>query len=141
ALGKVHHHVAQPTGGLADVDHADHVRVPQPPGELGLAIEPLRDLAVGEQPRVQDLHGERPADLHVARAIDRAHRALAEPRLDQIPIGEDLADQLVGIVFVLGDFDRHQNLPNTVTVPPQPSVLGATPMRPSPPDLTHTTVL
>ena len=50
---------------------------------------------------MQHLDRERPADLDVARAIDRAHRAFAEPRLDLVAIREHLADQLVDALRIL----------------------------------------
>jgi hypothetical protein len=81
---------------LTDVDHADHVGVAQPAGELGLAREAQRDLGVGEQACVQHLDRERAADLDVARLVDDAHRAFSEAMQDLVAAGEDLADQLVG---------------------------------------------
>ena len=137
-LGEVHDHVAKPVGGLADIDDADHVRMAQPTGELGLALEPLRDLVVLEQPRVENLDRERAADLDVLGAVDRTHRALTEARLDLIAVREDLADQrvLLGLSGGLG----HQNLPSTDTAAPFPSV-GVTTRCESFPEVTNSTVV
>ena len=92
----------------------------QATSELGLALEPLRDLVVLEQLRVQDLHRERAPDLDVARLVDRTHRTFAEPHLDLIAVRKDRADQLLlrlggGRGLRLG---RHQNLPTTATAAP-----------------------
>jgi hypothetical protein len=93
----LHHQVAQAAAGLADVDHADDVGVLQRAGELGLAQEPAADGVVPEQALAQDLDRERPADLDVARAVHRAHRAVADPGLDAIARGDHRTDQAVWI--------------------------------------------
>jgi hypothetical protein len=113
ALREVHHHVVHVVE-LADVDHPDHVGVAQPARELGLALEALLDLRIGQQPRVQHLDRERAADLDVARLVDHAHRALAEPVQDLVALGEDLADQPVG----RDGLGAHQNRPTAVTATP-----------------------
>src|SRR5205814_4010447 len=113
ALGVVHHHVAHVVD-LADVDHADDVGVAQPAGELGLALEPLEDLGVLEDARVEDLDRERAADLDVAGLVHRAHRALAEAVQDLVAMGEHLADQAVGGQRL----GAHQNHPTALTVAP-----------------------
>jgi hypothetical protein len=84
ALGELHDHEVDAVLGLADVDDTDDVDVVQLARELGFALEPLAQLRIVEKPLVQHLDRERATDLDVARAIDRAHRALTQQRLDAI---------------------------------------------------------
>ncbi len=142
---EVHHHVAQAVRCLADVDDPDDVRVSQATGELGLALEALRDLRVFEELRVQHLHREGATDLHVRCFVDRAHRAFAEAHLDPIAVREDLADDLVfpallGRGSAITGAVRHQNLPLKLAMPP-PSVIGAMTSCDSFPDVANNTTV
>ena len=64
---------------LAAVEHADHVRVLEPGGGLGLAPEALHELLVlGEAP-VEHLQRHVAPEVNVLRAVHVGHPAGAEP--------------------------------------------------------------
>ena len=140
ALREVHDHVAEPIGRLSDVDHADHVRVAEATGELGLTLEALSDLVVLEQVAVKYFDRKRSTDLHVLGAEDRAHRPFAEAHLDEIAVREGLSDQRIRFEL-FGDLDGHQKLPKYVTAPPPVSGVGVTTRCESFADVTNSTVV
>ena len=43
-----------------------------------------------------ELQGDHALDEDVAGSVDDAHPALAEPRLEAVPTGDDLADHRIG---------------------------------------------
>ena len=51
---------------------------------------------IGREHRVHDLHGQRPIDQLVARAIDGCHTALADDLLDDVPPRKQRADPRIG---------------------------------------------
>ena len=133
ALGQLHHHVVDAGRRLADVDDADHVGVTQAAGEIGLAVEPLGDPGVREQRGVEHLDREPALELDVPRAVDRAHRARAEERLDPVALGEHLAEQRIGgrvglLRLELRLLARHQNRPTALTETPSAPGVTTTPV-------------
>ena len=99
---QLHHHEPRAVRRLADVDHADHVRMTNLAAELRLAIEAARELRVAGPVAVQDFDRERAAELHVRRAIHRAGRAAAELLFDPVTRREDRAEQVVAHRVELG---------------------------------------
>ena len=59
-------------------------------GQVGLARQPLQELRVGRQLRVQHLDGHQPIHAHLPGLVDHAHRPLAE-LLQQLIAGDLLA--------------------------------------------------
>ena len=80
---------------LAEVDHADRVRVIEAAGGAGLGDEADRRALVAEEVRVDDLHRDRASEGLLLGPIDAAHTADADELEDPVAPGERGADQSV----------------------------------------------
>ena len=69
---------------FADVEDRDDVRMRQARGGLRLPIEPRPDVGIVFDIGHQDFEGDVPAHRFVARAVDDAHPAAADPFDDVI---------------------------------------------------------
>jgi hypothetical protein len=103
AVGEIHRQVEQALGGLADVDHADHVGMIEAARGVGLVGEPGPRLAVVADLAERHLDREPPRHADVARAVHAADAAVADHVLDLIALGEHGADQQI---VVARDQDR-----------------------------------
>ena len=77
----------QPAADLAVVVDRDHVRLGELRGERGLPPEPAAVLGVGRELLLEPLDRDRPVALHVERAVDLAHAAPADQRVE--PVGAE----------------------------------------------------
>ena len=78
--------------GDAEVDGGRHVVVLQRPRRLGLALEPVQDVAPLGEVAAQELDREAPADDGVMRLVDDAHPAPREQANDPVLPADDLTD-------------------------------------------------
>ena len=72
---------------LAGVMQRQDVRVLNVGGDLDLAEKPFRTQDAGEV-GVEDLHGDRPVMLRVARQVDGGHAAPAQLTLQDVSPGD-----------------------------------------------------
>ena len=91
----LHHEVELALLGLADVVDVDDVGVIDAVGGARLAQHPGAEVRLAAQVGPDQLEGDHPIDEDVPGAVHDAHPALAEPRLEAIPAGDDLSDQRV----------------------------------------------
>ena len=89
------HHQVELRAVLAEVDHADRVRVVEAARRAGLGDEADRGALVAEQVRVDDLDRDRAAERLLLGAVDAAHAADADELEDHVAAGERGADQRV----------------------------------------------
>ena len=82
AVEQLGHHIL-PILELAGIEDGDEVRVIERRGQLGFALEPA---APGRVRQIigEELHGDRPVELRIDRAVDDAHPAFAENVFDAI---------------------------------------------------------
>jgi hypothetical protein len=78
-------------GGLARVEHGEDVRMLEPCDGADLALKALRAKARREL-GMQDLEGDQPIVLDVAREVDRGHPALAELALEKVAVSESFSE-------------------------------------------------
>jgi hypothetical protein len=86
----VGHGEPEVAGRLAGIEDREDMRVLQPGGELDLALEPIGAEGDGHR-RQEDLEGDGSLVLEVPGEIDRGHPAPAELALDEVAIGQGLA--------------------------------------------------
>ena len=70
--------------GLADVVDVDDVRVVDAVGRARLAQHPGPQVRLAPQVRADQLHRDDAVDEHVAGAVDDAHAAFADARLEAV---------------------------------------------------------
>ncbi len=88
ALEVLEHEVGRAVGHHVVVGDADDVRMAEPGGDLGLALEAAQDLFAGEvgvQELDRDLLAGQPA---MRRQEDRAHAATADQGFDRVGLGD-----------------------------------------------------
>src|SRR5262249_50463865 len=95
AVEVLHDEVEGAVRRRAGVGDIDDVGVADLRGGAGLAPEPLDDLLAVPEARVQDLDGQAPPDVDVARFVDAAHRALAAQALEQVAAAQRRPDARV----------------------------------------------
>jgi hypothetical protein len=71
--------------GLTRGEDRDDVRVIHRGGGPGLADEPLLELLVPGQHRIEDLERDLPVQLEVVRAVDDSHPAAADLLIEPVP--------------------------------------------------------
>ena len=81
--------------GLADVVDVDDVRVVDAVGGARLAQHPRAKMRLAAQIGANQLQRDDAIDEHVAGAIDDAHAAFAEARLEPVAPGDDLAEHRI----------------------------------------------
>ena len=108
AVEELHRHEQPAVGGLAEVEHADGVRVLEPRARLRLVVEALDPLRIRRHLRVEHLDCDDAIDRDLARLVDDAHAALADTSLDLVPAVDDLADE--GILLVHGGLSFTRSL-------------------------------
>ena len=86
---------SRPSCGLAEVEHADRVRVLQPRARLRLVVEALHPRRILRHLRVEHLQRDDAIDRDLARLVDDAHAALADALLDLVAAVDDLADERI----------------------------------------------
>ncbi len=103
-----HHQIDAPFRRLAHAENGTHVRVLEPHGDDGLALEPLRRLLVPEQLGQQHLDGDLAVGFKVTREVDVRHPAFADPSVDAVAPAERLAGEahVDGIGRLGGRLDR-----------------------------------
>ena len=77
-----------PLSSVPEVDHARDVLAGQAARELGLAQEPLDDLAAVDQPGLQQLDRDRVLELDMRRLHHDAHAAAADHAVDPVATRE-----------------------------------------------------
>src|ERR1043166_7953046 len=92
--------------GLAEVVDGDDVRVAQRGGGARLTTEALDEAGVGDDLSQKHFECHLVADVYAARAVDRAHAALAEPREQFVLAIEHLADERVKLRQSFGQVVR-----------------------------------
>ncbi len=78
--------------GDAEIDGGRHVVVLQRPRRLGLALEPVQDVAPLGEVAAQELDREAPPDDRVMRLVHDAHPAPREQANDAVLPADDLTD-------------------------------------------------
>src|SRR6185436_20426699 len=77
---------------LAVVVHADHIRVVQRRGVLGLLAETTREIGVAQVLGAEQLDGDIASELGVGRPVDRGHAALSEQLHEPVAAAKDRPD-------------------------------------------------
>jgi len=99
AARELAHHEEATVVELARVEHGDEVRMRELPGEARLAQEAFATRGIRDVPRTQDLHRDRVTEPHVVRPVHHAHRALAQPFVEQeARIGHHPSHQIAEVV-------------------------------------------
>ena len=78
--------------GLADVVDVDDVRVVDAVGGARLAQHPRAQVRLAAQIGADQLDRDDAIDEHVAGAVDDAHAAFADARLEPVATGDDLVE-------------------------------------------------
>jgi hypothetical protein len=81
-------------GGAPVVDRHD-VGVGEASRGPGLVLEPVHELGVVRQGRVEDLYRHGPVEKHIVAPIDLAHAPGGETRIEPIAAGQSLSDQVL----------------------------------------------
>ena len=84
----VRHHEIHKVAGLGDGVDRNDVRMRQLGGEARLAEKALADGGVRRPLRRQDLDGDEPIEVHLAREEDDAHAAASELARERVAPGE-----------------------------------------------------
>ncbi len=100
ALDELHDDV-RPRGVLAEVEHLDDVGVAQRGGRTGLVAEPGEEVGVLAELGPQQLDGDVPLELRVARPVDRRHAALPEELKEAVTTPERGPDLGHGVLVLL----------------------------------------
>ena len=93
AVEVLHDDVQRAVRQLTGEVHLDHVRMRQPRGDLGLAMEARHQLRVRAELAVQDLHRDVTIDPPLVRAVHPPHRTDAGELL-QLDVPEHLAPEV-----------------------------------------------
>ena len=96
----LHHEVHQPLAP-AEVEDLHRVRVTEPRGGLGLALEAADGVAIPRELAVQELHRHQLADVDVLDLVHDPHPAAAEELHDAVAIGDDTTDERIGDVLLM----------------------------------------
>lgn len=81
---------------LERVDEPDDVQVIELAQGFALTPEPLEHGGINSQIAGNDLDSRGPAGLDVCGAVNRAHRAFADPGVDCVALVEGLANHWLG---------------------------------------------
>ena len=106
AVEELHRHEQSAVLRLAEVEHADRVRMLQARARLRLVVEALDPRLIASHLLVQHLQRDDAVDRHLARLVDDAHAAFADACLDLVATVDDFADEGVlghgGLNFTRG---------------------------------------
>ena len=128
---------------LARRVHRDHVRMLDARRGARLAQEPLADVVVVEQLRRDHLQRDDPLELELDRAVDHAHPAATDQRLDPVAGHHRAGRELPHRALYIRTASRHRAISGPVTLNRSAAVRmprrgpEQAPLRDPPPDGRH----
>src|SRR5690606_7092224 len=89
---ELHRDIERAVGGLSQVVRGGDVRVRQVARRARLALEATHEIGRSDELGLDELDGDLLVEHQVRRTVDRAHAALAEPRIEPVLAVEHFTD-------------------------------------------------